>query len=212
MQQVLKAIVKDAASVLSEASIPFSMVGGLAVGARIGPRFTHDADLAVSAVNDEQAEQIAHHMLSHGYELHTELDHAVTHRLMALRLIAPRKRVRSMPASDPPLIDILFSSCGIEPEIVQGSTPAPIFPGLRLPTARHEHLIAMKLVSESEHRLQDRIDIQKLLQGADANGLNAVPALLDLIIQRGYSRGRDLHGSFAKFKASADMPREPWDI
>jgi len=43
---------------LRDAEAHFAVVGGLAVGAHTGPRFTRDVDVAVSVTSDAQAEEL----------------------------------------------------------------------------------------------------------------------------------------------------------
>ncbi len=61
-------------------------------------------------------------------------------------------------------VDLLFASSGIEREIVDNSAPID-FDGIgAVPVARAEELLAMKILSMTDLRLQDRIDAQRLLQ------------------------------------------------
>jgi hypothetical protein len=41
---------------LQRASVPFALVGGLAVSVHVEPRFTRDIDLAVAVAGDAKAE------------------------------------------------------------------------------------------------------------------------------------------------------------
>jgi hypothetical protein len=52
---------------LTQARIPFALVGGLAVSVRTEPRFTRDADLAVALASDAAAEALIHNLRTHGY-------------------------------------------------------------------------------------------------------------------------------------------------
>jgi hypothetical protein len=52
---------------LTEARIPFALVGGLALSVRTEPRFTRDADLAVALASDAAAEALIHNLRTHGY-------------------------------------------------------------------------------------------------------------------------------------------------
>lgn len=51
---------------------------------------------------------------------------------------------------------------GIEPELVASAERITYQPGIELPVARVGHLIALKVLSESESRVQDRIDLKTL--------------------------------------------------
>jgi hypothetical protein len=50
------------------------------------------------------------------------------------------------------VLDLLFASSGIEPEIVMASEVLEILPGLELPVARTSHLIALKVLSRDDVR------------------------------------------------------------
>lgn len=99
-----------------------------------------------------------------------------------------------------PFIDLLFSHCGIEKETISAATPTEPFPGVIAPTATVPHLLAMKVLSESDRRLQDRIDLQNLIAVATQDDLSIVPGLLDLIDERGFANGKDLHAVFKTFR------------
>ncbi len=104
-----------------------------------------------------------------------------------------------MSADESPLIDLLFASSGIENEVVAASTPTDVLEGAVLPAAQIPHLIAMKLVSESERRRQDLIDLQNLIQAATDDDLDQVPGLIELVTSRGYSQDKDLTERFHHF-------------
>ena len=65
---------------------------------------------------------------------------------------------------------------------------------MRLPrlTASFGHLIAMKLLSTDERRPNDRADLVQLAAVATNNDWVVALESVELISQRGYSRGRDL--------------------
>jgi hypothetical protein len=54
------------------------------------------------------------------------------------------------------------------------------------------HLIILKVLSRSEVRLQDSIDLQHLLIVADEQERTRAREAVTLIMQRGYNRGKDL--------------------
>jgi hypothetical protein len=54
------------------------------------------------------------------------------------------------------------------------------------------HLIAMKLLSTDERRPNDRADLVQLAAVATNNDWVVASESVELISQRGYSRGRDL--------------------
>jgi hypothetical protein len=183
---------------LSDAGASFALVGGVAIGARVALRFTRDLDLAVAVADDAEAEQVCASLIRSGYRPMMEIDQSATNRLATMRF---RPRIpRHTDVADVPLVDVIFCTCGIEPEIVATAEPIPVFANLSLPTARIPHLIAMKVLSESDDRLQDRIDLQALIASATDADLAEAPPLLDLIAERGFARGKDLHAVFARFR------------
>lgn len=201
MPSLLATILKGAANDLVEAGVPFAVVDGLAVGAQAVLRHTQDVDLAVAVADDPHAEQVGGFLIRRGYRPITELDQQAVGRLATLRLLSPRLPANIDP-SDAPLLDLIFSSCGIEPEVAAAAQHLKVLPGLTLPTARIPHLIAMKVLSESDIRLQDRLDLQALIAAATDDDLDQVPRLLDLITDRGYARGKNLRGIFLRMRES----------
>jgi hypothetical protein len=63
----LEAALCQISSELSQARVPFALVGGLAVSVRTEPRFTRDADLAVALAGDAAAEALIHGLRARGY-------------------------------------------------------------------------------------------------------------------------------------------------
>ena len=157
----------------------FALVGGLAVSARGEPRFTRDADFAVAVVDDRDAERLISDL---GYAIHEVIEQEATKRLSTLRAHGP----------DGLAVDLLFASSGIEPELVASATELTIARGLTLPVARIPHLIALKVLSESDQRLQDRIDLTGLIRAAQPAEIDEARALLALIESRGFARGKPL--------------------
>ena len=115
----------------------FAVVGGLAVSARAEPRLTRDADLAIAVRNDDDAERIVLAMQARGYSVLAVVEQNATGRLSTVRLGSAGSVV----------MDLLFASSGIEPEIVERATDVSVIPGLVLPVASVGDLIAMKLSS-----------------------------------------------------------------
>ncbi len=103
--------------------------------------------------------------------------------------------VRLTRSSEPqgPVIDLLFASSGIEPEIVATAEPIEVLPHLTIGVARTGHLLALKVLSRDDvGRPQDLVDLRALLRVASPNELARARASLALITDRGYHRGRDL--------------------
>lgn len=63
---------------LDRAGAKFAIVGGLAVGIRTEPRFTRDADIAVSVVGDTETEEIVLDLVSRGYKTVASLEQEVS--------------------------------------------------------------------------------------------------------------------------------------
>lgn len=173
-----------AASQLDELGARFALIGGLAVGARAEPRYTRDVDLAVSVATGEEAERLLFALTRRGYTLDTVIEQTRTSRLATARLRRPE---------DPDVfIDLLFASSGIEPELVASAELIAYRRGTELPVARVGHLIALKVLSESEVRLQDRIDLRLLGRVATDEDWSIAHAAVRLIRARRFHRGRAL--------------------
>lgn len=96
------------------------------------------------------------------------------------------------------MVDLLFASSGIEPEVVSAADPIEALPGFTVPVARVGHLIALKVLARDDRtRPQDRVDLAALLARADAEAVTEARKSLALVIQRGYQRERDLLGALA---------------
>lgn len=181
-----------AAAVLGEMGQSFALVGGLAVSVRAEVRFTRDVDLAVVVADDGRAEQLVFQLRDSGYQVVATVQHHTQHRMATARLCGTAGVV----------VDLLLASSGIEAEIVGRATVVDV-PGVgEIPVARAEELLAMKVFSMNDRRLQDRIDAQNLLTFDTSLDLEAVRANLALIEQRGYHRGQDLGAKLAELLAS----------
>lgn len=165
----------------------FALVGGLAVSIHGEVRFTRDVDLAVAVANDEAAEQLVYGLRAEGFEAVASVEHGERERLSTVRLLSPLG-VK---------IDLIFASSGIEAEVVERATLIDV-PGTGpLPVACVEELVAMKTLSMTQRRLQDRMDAQRLIENTKGLDLDRVRANLALIHQRGYDRGEDLEAKLA---------------
>ena len=184
----LRPLMVAAREVFSNLDIPWALVGGLAVGVRAAPRFTRDVDVAVSVAGDAAVEKVVFAFVSRGWRTGAVLEHGPTHRLATVRLLPPGGDEGT------PLLDCLFSSCGIEPDIASQAEVLEILPGLSLPVARTGHLLAMKVLAmEDRSRPQDRDDIRALLEHAGQVDRDLATTALGHIVTLGYHRGRDLH-------------------
>lgn len=75
---------------------------------------------------------------------------------MAESLVADLVAVRLLPPGQPDegiVIDLLFTSAGIEPEICRDAERLEIAPGLTVPVAQAGHLVAMKVLALAPNRL-----------------------------------------------------------
>ena len=176
-----------AASDLEELGARFALIGGLAVSAWGEPRYTRDVDLVVAVQRDEEAERLVHELSSRGYELVVVIEQRKTKRLATARM--RRAADREV------MIDLLFASAGIEREIAADALSVD---GVKV--ARIGHLLALKVLSESEQRLQDRIDIQELAKVATPADWKTAEAMVRLIKERGFHRGRALVTRLRRFR------------
>lgn len=178
------------------ADVAVALVGGLAVSARVEPRFTRDLDFAIAVASDDEAAHYVFRLRQVGYEIVTALEQTTRHRLSTIRL---RRGGRG------PLLDLLFAACGIETEIVRAAEPLEIASGVVTDVAQVGHLIAMKLVSrDARRRPHDQQDLVDLASVADDQEWRRAEAAIELILQRGFSRGRDLRAGLAEIRALAD--------
>ncbi len=183
----LEASLHKVADDLRDIRIRFALIGGLAVSVRAEPRFTRDIDLAVAVGDDREAESIVNTLLHRGYSILASLEQTSARRLATVRL-----RVPGEPA-DGVVVDLLFASSGIEPEIVAQAEIVEIAPGLALPVARVPHLIALKLLARDDaHRPQDDLDLRMLLSAASDPELTDSRESIELITARGFQRDKDL--------------------
>lgn len=175
----------------------WSVVGGLAVSVRAAPRFTQDADLAVAVQGDKDAESLIRWLQSRGYQVLATVEQQAVGRLATVRLVPPGETPEGI------LLDLLFASSGIEPEITEMAEPLEILPGLTVPVARSSHLMALKVLSRDDvRRPTDLADLRSLLAVASPREIQEAEGALDMIAQRGYHRDRDLAGSFNEVRTS----------
>lgn len=176
---------------LTRAGVRCALVGGLAVSVRTEPRFTRDADLAVAVGSDVEAEAVIRGLRRRDYEVDTVVEQAAAGRLATVRL-------RRHTGAYAPVVDLLFASSGIEPEIVQAAEVLEILPDLRMPVAQIGHLIALKVLSrDDDERPQDLVDLRALLKVATPSDCDRAREALRLITSRGFNRSRDLLAALA---------------
>lgn len=175
---------------------PWALVGGLAVSARAEPRFTRDIDLAVAVQSDADAEGLLFSLNHARYGLLTVIEQEAARRLATVRLAPPE--------AAGVVVDLLFASCGVEPEIVAAAERLEVLEGVIVPVARTGHLIAMKLLAQDDRlRPQDRVDLLHLIAAADAEELGRAREAVTLIQERGFGRSKDLTAALARLLADA---------
>ncbi len=173
-----------AANALDGLGAAWALVGGLAVSLRAEPRLTRDADLAVAASDDRQAEAVVFALTSQGFRMSQVLEHESSGRLATARLVAPGH-------GPVVLVDLLFHSSGIEPEIVKAAEPVRLWDH-EVPVARTGHLVVLKLLARSPDRPQDAIDLVALRRVCTSDELRRAERAAELIQLRGCNRNRDL--------------------
>lgn len=177
----------DVAQKLIERGRLFALVGGLAVSFRAEVRFTRDVDLAVIVQDDADFESLVFSLRGAGYSPVATVEHTRQKRLSTARLQSPLGFV----------VDLIAASCGIEQEIVERATFMDLLGVGRVPVARAEELLAMKILSMTDRRLQDRIDARNLVRYREDVDLAAVRDNLQRIVLRGFDRGEDLEAKLA---------------
>lgn len=163
----------------------WALIGGFAVSARAEPRFTRDVDVCVLVDSDENAERAVLALNERGYSVASIVEHEEMNRLATVRLVPP--------VTGGVLVDLLFASSGLEPEIVEAAEPLEILPGLVVPVARAAHLVVLKLLSrDDDNRPQDGIDLHALRPTLTAGDGSEARRVARVVADRGFNRDRDL--------------------
>ena len=193
---LLEAALRRVAADLGRHGRAWALVGGFAVSARAEPRFTRDIDMAVAVGGDADSEELVRSPLSDRYTPLASVEQDETGRLATMRLACPSD------GDDGVVVDLLFASSGIEPEIVAAAVTVEIVPGLSMPIATTGHLIALKLLARDDQtRPQDRADLRALRSAATAADLAVAREAVGLITERGFNRGRDLSAALDALSA-----------
>jgi hypothetical protein len=174
-----EAALVDVTARLTRLGVPHALVGGLAISIRAEVRFTRDVDLAIWVDSDADVERITRALAAEGFALVAVVEQDEKKRIAIARLRSPSGIV----------VDLLAASSGIERETVAAARDTPELPGVSV--AMSEHLLAMKVLSMRDARLQDRIDARSLLATGPVDVIE-VRRLLSLIETRGFARGQDL--------------------
>ncbi len=164
--------------------VRWAVVGGIAVSSHSEPRFTRDIDVAVSVKNNAEAEKITLDFRQSGMSILAMIEQETRERLATVRF--------NPDANSEVIADLLFSSSGIEPEIVEAAKVMQVFTHTQAPVAQIGHLIALKILFQDERRLQDKADLQNLLLVTDQTERNRAREAVKLITERGYNRNKDL--------------------
>jgi hypothetical protein len=176
----LEQVTREVVTWLIANRLGYSLIGGLAVSFRAIERFTKDIDLVIAVENDQQAESCVHELTGLGYKVQTLLEQTKQGRIATVRLI--KAPVRSV------FVDLLFSSSGIEAEIVAGSEPIEVFENLPMSVASLAGLLALKVLSADPiDRPQDLLDIKNLLAESGPKDIEETLRLLQLVHDRGYT-------------------------
>lgn len=182
---------------LQDLRVRAAVLGGLAVSVWTEPRFTRDVDLAVAVRADADAEQLVHRLTQRGYRLMATVEQTAAARLATARLLPPAESEEGM------VVDLLFASSGIEPEIVDAALEVHIGGGTPVRVARVGHLVALKLLSQDPAaRPQDALDLHALRSVLDAEETRRAREACALIARRGFHRGRELGLLLEDFLAS----------
>ena len=137
--------------------------------------------------DDPDAEALVRQLQGRGWQVVAAVEQEATRRLATVRLAASDRDISAA------VVDLLFASSGIEPEIVHGADSIDVVPSFRVPVARLGHLIALKVLARDDRtRPQDRVDLAALLARADEASLREAREALATVTRRGFHRGRDL--------------------
>jgi predicted nucleotidyltransferase len=168
---------------LSAADKRFAVIGGIAISVRAEVRFTRDVDVAVAVADDAEAEALVYTLSNSGYRPVASVEQEARKRLATIRLLSPYGMK----------VDLLFASTGIEIETVQKAENVFLQGVGDIPVAKAEELLAMKVLSMTDTRLQDRIDAQHLILYNPELDLDRVRENLHLITARGFHRRQNLN-------------------
>lgn len=191
----MTAILALTARSLDATGIGWALIGGFAVSVHTEPRFTRDVDVVVAGETDPEAERLVRRLTEVGFRISTAIEQDHAKRLATVRLFAPGE------SDDGVVVDLIFASSGIEPEIVAAAERLEILPALSMRVARAGHLVVQKLLSRSRERPQDEADLGALLEVCGERDIELARQGARLVTERGYDRGRDIEGDLASVLA-----------
>lgn len=190
---------------LSALGLRWAAIGGLAVAARAEPRTTRDLDVAIAVAGDREAEKIIVALRGRGYrEVSTGavMEQKDIGRLATVRFLVPEDEAAE-DEEDGLIVDLMFASSGVEPEIVAASERMMVMQELVVPIVRTGHLFALKVLAGRPKDLQD---CQFLWRRMGPTDLQEARETLELINQRGFHRGKNLEAEFARVLELASGP------
>lgn len=182
----LGVVLRRITGALRRESAEFALVGGLAVSVRTEPRFTRDIDLAVAADTDAAAETLIRRLGHDGWHVSAIVEQEAVDRLATVRLQPPGD------VGATAVVDLLFASSGIEPELVGEAEPLEVLPGVVVPVASLAGLLVLKALATGPARPQDDVDLAALIDVSTADDREAARHLAKLVVERGFHRDRDL--------------------
>ena len=191
VQRVLIRLVAD----LRALELNWALVGGFAVAVHGEPRTTRDVDIVLALASEAEAEAAVLGLRLRGYGDHPEgaVLEQPDGRLATVRLVSPAEGESGI------VVDLLFASSGLEPEIVATAKALEILPGIMVPVVGAGYLLAMKVLAG---RPKDVEDIRGILEYIESGELQLAREALDVITERGFHRGKNLQEELAQFLAS----------
>jgi len=189
---VLGAVISKVTLWLNENNIKYALVGGLAVSFRTIERATKDIDFAIATKNDKDAERVVRAFQSLGFKPAQLFENKSQNVISTVRLLSDE--------FSGVYVDLLFSTSGIEKEIVALAEYIEILPGIKAYVASSSSLIAMKVLSSTnKHRRQDLIDLENLIKDVKQEEIDQAKYLIKIIEERGFNQSKKLTALFKKF-------------
>jgi hypothetical protein len=180
---------------LTALGLRWAAIGGLAVSVRAEPRNTRDIDVAIAVAGDREAERIVLSLRGRGYrEISTGavMEQTDVGRLATIRLLVPEIEEEG---DEGLVVDLMFASSGVEPEIVAAAERMTVMQSAAIPVVRTGHLFALKVLAG---RARDLQDCQFLWRRMTPSDLQQAREALELIAERGFHRGKDLKAELAR--------------
>ena len=129
-------------------------------------------------------------LMTAGFTLKVSLEQQALGRLAAVRVVPPGQPEGGI------VVDLLFTSSGIEPEICRDAERLDIAPGFTVPVAQAGHLVAMKVLALAPDRPQDGLDLRALVSQFTpeerTRAIRAVARIEELGANRGKALGAEL--------------------